>query len=444
MCSNEIGDPKVDEDAKITSVLSPRQRDEANLIKYSLTIKNLFYLFNEIKKCEATYLDAYPYPQTLPTVIYTQPCILDKVFCLSFLNETTEIKEEGTLNSEEFNHFLLGCLYLYIVYSFKTIYQYNKLLDSCTDIIQEEDIIYSTNLNDDIAIQIPEDEKLLSYYLKYDKQLTLIKEEKVKIETHDSLEHLNLVETYLKTQKFYSEIVESMILLNSKNNNHLLKQLNKIAVDISKIKETISLVEEIPDSVDPDLSLFVKYSFAKMTIPNKTYEEANTEWYNMIQNYIKCVNIIENKNCPTNSLCHFQFNMRQFYLNNHHICVRVLMMKLYENNISLHLKKYLSETLMIPVEFYVYFNDVENLGIDLFDEFIKIFDDLIRCYCLLPPRRNSQMTQYICNIQNFLQNVSIFFNCFIYSVLHGLILIQKKKQRLVQIMSFINQYFIHM
>lgn len=425
MCSNEIGDPKVDEDAKITTILSPRQRDENGLVKYNLTIENLFYLFNEIKKCEATYLDAYPYPQTIPTVIYAQPCILDKVFCFSLLNETNEIKEEGSLNSEEFNRFLLACLYLYIVYSFKTIVQYNCLLDSCNDLVQEEDIIYAANLNDDIKIQIPEDNELLSYYLKYDKQLTLIKEGKVTIENLTSLEHLNLIETYLKAQKFYSEIIESIVSLSSiknSNKNHLLKQLNKIAVEISKIKETIPLVEVIPNSVDPDLSLFVKYSFAKMTIPDKTYKEANTEWYNLIQNYIKCINIIENKNYPTNSLCHFQFNMKQFYFNNYHVCVRVFMIKLYENNIHLHLKKYLSETFMIPNEFYVFFKDDEETGLDLFDEFTKIFDDLIRCYCLSPPRRNSQLTQYICNVQNFLQNVYIYniFICFYILFLYSL------------------------
>lgn len=119
MCSNEIGDPKVDTDAKIVKVLSSQQRLEKKLIDFDLNVNKLFYLFNEMKRYEFVFYHGYPYPQTIPVIIYCNRDVIDVVydqsfFCVDSLTEKT---------------FLFGCLYLYTILIIRNVKLMSQLIE---------------------------------------------------------------------------------------------------------------------------------------------------------------------------------------------------------------------------------------------------------------------------------------------------------------------------
>lgn len=103
---------------KNTTLLSPLQRDSSGTVIYEFNINNLFYLFNEINCLEFVELHAYPYPQTLPTIIYCNDVILSKLYKNSFYNTKNTLTEQC---------FYSGCLFLFIILSFRSVYL-NELL----------------------------------------------------------------------------------------------------------------------------------------------------------------------------------------------------------------------------------------------------------------------------------------------------------------------------
>lgn len=115
----ENGEFENDDLGRNITCLSPLQRDISGIVKYEFNINNLFYLFNEINSLEFVELHAYPYPQTLSTVIYCNDIILSKLYKYSFYNTKNTLTEQC---------FYAGCLYLFIILSFRTIYLNEQLI----------------------------------------------------------------------------------------------------------------------------------------------------------------------------------------------------------------------------------------------------------------------------------------------------------------------------
>lgn len=401
--TTEIGNEEFESDdsERNTKLLSPLQRDEAGIVKYEFNISNLFYLFNEINSLEFVTLHAYPYSQTLSTIIYCNDVILSKLYNYSFYNTKNTLTEQC---------FYAGCLYLFIILSFRSVYLNDQLIKKGNIFFevyyhifilykQEDDYIFLDNIEAKELERKSNEEQIQQYYRQYE----LITKESE--ETYKSLlvriNNIRILNTFITMKKIYGDTIRLMINHNNTFNNLKTNAIQQRCVYIlsyfNDIKNSIPLCEIVEGSIDPDLCLFVKYQFNKMEIPSYNYEDIYEEWKDMINKYLNAYKLVMSNR---NNLFTLHSHIKLFFLESNSILIRSYISILYDEFVEKQFIMTLEDSFHLPDDFFQYEN-----GENFFYSIRNNMNDYFKLYCLTASKHFRDDYSFIIKMSNFVRDV---------------------------------------